>query len=114
MLEEQDIQKIRKVVSKVVSQKLLPFSKKVSDKQAKKNGKTDAINVSKHYSDSNILTKEYLADRFARLEGCVIIRRTENDKKVNLLFKILEKENPFKNIDVNKLKGIKVFPIFKN
>ena len=57
-----------------------------------------------------LVTREYLDDKLADLEGSVIVRQRKEDKKVNLLIEILKDKKVVRDSDIKRLKEIKVFP----
>ncbi|MEK7580580.1 MAG: hypothetical protein AAB465_03165, partial [Patescibacteria group bacterium] len=63
----------------------------------------DAVEVS-------MVTKSYLDDKLADLEGSVIVRQRKEDKKMNLLVEFLQKKKILEKEEVKALKEIRVFP----
>ena len=60
--------------------------------------------------EASMVTKPYLDDKLAELEGSVIVRQRKEDQKVNLLIDLLRKKSVLQDTDVRSLNDIEVFP----
>jgi len=70
----------------------------------------DEVNKRFDAVEASMVTKSYLDDKLADLEGLVIVRQRKEDKKVNLLVEFLQKKNILEKEEVKMLKEIQVFP----
>lgn len=59
---------------------------------------------------SEMVTKSYLDDKLADLEGSVIVRQRKEDRKVNLLIDFLKKKKILGKQEVKMLQEFQVFP----
>ena len=59
---------------------------------------------------STMLTKGYLDNKLADLEGSTVTRQKKQDKKVNTLVSILRERDLITDMDVERLKEFKIFP----
>lgn len=59
---------------------------------------------------TDMVTKSFLEDKLADLEGNVILRQRKEDKKVNLIINFLEKRKILNPSEIRALREIKVFP----
>ena len=60
--------------------------------------------------EATMVTKSYLDDKLADLEGSVITRQRKEDHKVNLLIDLLRSKSVLAESDVQTLREIQVFP----
>lgn len=60
--------------------------------------------------ESQMVTKEYLDDKLAELEGSTIVRQRKQDKKMNLMAELLKEKQVFNADDIKRLGEIQVFP----
>jgi predicted nucleic acid-binding Zn-ribbon protein len=117
MLENKDLQKVGEELGKVIEHNVTPVLDQIIGRMDKVEGKMDKIEsrMDKIESrmgriESQMVTKEYLDDKLADLEGSVIVRQRKEDQKVNLLINILKDRKVIKDLDIKRLKEIKVFP----
>ncbi len=89
MLEEQDFKKIREEFGQAFESIVLPV--------------LDKMNM-------EMVTKSYLDDKLADLEGSVIVRQKKEDKKLNLLIEFLQKKKILEESEIKMLKEFKIFP----
>lgn len=59
---------------------------------------------------AEMVTKTFLEDKLADLEGNVILRQRKEDKKVNLIIDLLKKKKIFGPSELKTLSEIKIFP----
>ena len=55
--------------------------------------------------EASMVTKPYLDDKLAELEGSVIVRQRKEDQKVNLLIDLLRKKSVLQDTDVRSPVG---------
>ncbi len=103
MLTSDDLKNIGVEVGKVIEQNILPVLGGVQQDVATL--KTDVA-----YLKSQMVTKSYLDDKLAELEGSVIVRQRKEDHKVNLLVELLRRKSILQDDDVRQLQEIQVFP----
>lgn len=96
MLEEQDFKKIGEELGKVIEQNITPA--------------LDGLDKRLAWVESNMVTKDDLSKGLADLKGNIVLKLRDEDKKVNLLIKLLQERNLLKEEDVQILKQIEVFP----
>ena len=100
MLDSDDIKKIGVEVGKVIEHNITPAIDGLRQHVDARLGKVE----------SQMVTKSYLDDKMAELEGGVIVRQRKEDKKVNLLIELLQSKSVLAETDVKQLKEIQVFP----
>ena len=89
MLEEQDFKKIREEIGEALEAVVLPILDEMK---------------------AEMVTKSYLDDKLADLEGSTIVRQRKEDKKVNLLIEFLQKKNILQEDEIKMLKDFQIFP----
>jgi len=107
MLNSDDIKKIGVEVGKVIEHNITPAIDELSKEMR---GEFDVIKSDLISVKSQMVTKSYLDDKLAELEGTVVVRQRKEDKKVNLLIELLQKKSVLADTDVKQLKEIQVFP----
>lgn len=109
MIEERDIQKIGEEVGKVIEQNIIP----VLDKMQKDidNIKTDITEVKSDLGKvkAEMVTKSYLDDKLADLEGNLISKLRKEDNKVNRLIEILKNKSILTNEEGEQFKEFQIF-----
>ena len=68
--------------------------------------KTKVTNI-----ESQMVTKEYLTDELADLEGDLIVKLRKEDKKMDTIKNILHKKEILSEDDMAEIGEIKVFPV---
>lgn len=63
---------------------------------------------------SQMVTKSYLDDKLADLEGGVVTRQRKEDHKVNLLIEFLKKKKILGKSELKMLREIQVFPYYSS
>ena len=99
MLEEQDFKKIGEEVGKVIEQNITPVL----------NG-FDKRLIKIESNMTTLATKDDLSRGVASIKGDLTLKLRDEDKKVNLLIKLLQERNLLKEEDVQLLRQIEVFP----
>ena len=60
--------------------------------------------------ETSMVTKSYLDEKMADLEGIVVIRQRKEDQKVNLLIDFLRKKKLLNKQEIKMLQDFQVFP----
>lgn len=110
MLSTEDIKKIGEEMGRVVEDNIIP---QFTDIHGELTGiRVELTDVQKqlYNIDASMVTKAYLDDKLADLEGSVIVRQRKEDQKVNLLIDILQRKSILESTDIQTLKQIQVFP----
>jgi len=114
MLDSDDIKKIGVEVGKVIEHNITPaidgLRQHVDARLDKVDARLDKVDARLGKVESQMVTKSYLDDKMAELEGGVIVRQRKEDKKVNLLIELLQSKSVLAETDVKQLKEIQVFP----
>lgn len=103
MLEEKDIQKIGEEVGKVIEQNINPQFNEILGRLDTVEGRLDRI-------ENQMVTKSYLDDKLADLEGNLIVKLRKEDGKVNRLIDILRSKSMLTDDEVAQFKDFQVFP----
>ena len=96
MLTQEDLKKIGEEVWRVIESNVNP--------------QFDEIRTDIKEMRSTMVTKSYLDDKLADLEGSVVVRQRKEDRKVNLLIDLLQQKSILAETDVQTLREIQVFP----
>ena len=107
MLNSDDIKKIGVEVGKVIEHNITPA---IDGLRQHVDARLDKVDARLGKVESQMVTKSYLDDKMAELEGGVIVRQRKEDKKVNLLIELLQSKSVLAETDVKQLKEIQVFP----
>ena len=107
MLDSDDIKKIGVEVGKVIEHNITPA---IDGLRQHVDARLDKVDARLGKVGSQMVTKSYLDDKMAELEGGVIVRQRKEDKKVNLLIELLQSKSVLAETDVKQLKEIQVFP----
>lgn len=121
MLEKKDFKKIEEVVKRGLRTEAKRTDKKIDTLAAAVKVGFDDVDKRFDKLDKEVtkiratmVTKSYLDDKLADLEGSVIIRQRKQDKKVELLIEFLKKKNILDNEEINMLKEFQIFPSLEN
>ena len=110
MIEEKDIQKIGEEMGKVIEQNITP----VLDEMRKDldEVKTDLSEVKTDLNKvkMSMVTKSYLDDKLADLEGNLVTKLRKEDEKMNRLIDVLHEKSVLSEQDVEQLKLFQIFP----
>ena len=90
MLDSDDIKKIGVEVGKVIEHNITPA---IDGMRQHVDARLDKVDARLGKVESQMVTKSYLDDKMAELEGGVIVRQRKEDKKVNLLFSLLQRKS---------------------
>ena len=95
-LTKEDVKQIGEEVGRVIEQNVNPQFEDLRHRLDK--------------VEATMVTKSYLDDKLADLEGSVITRQRKEDQKVNLLIELLQRKSILVETDVKALREIQVFP----
>ena len=102
---------MRKNNQKITIEDLAVITKNGFDEMGKEmNKRFETMDARFDAVEAAMVTKSYLDDKLADLEGSVIVRQRKEDKKMNLLVEFLQKKNILEKEEVKALKEIQVFP----
>lgn len=124
MLEEKDIKKIGEEMGKVIEQNITPVLDEMKDDindlkldvgTLKSDVTTMKSDVDTLKSDvgtikAEMVTKSYLDDKMADLEGNLTVKLRKEDGKVNRLIAVLKDKSVLSENDVAQFKDFQVFP----
>ncbi len=96
MLEDKDIQKIGEEMGRVIEQNIMPV---LDDMRKDLDG-----------MKSEMVTKSYLDDKLANLEGGLIGKLRKEDAKMNRLIEFLKEKNILGEQELEALKEYQIFP----
>lgn len=105
MLEEKDIQKIGEEMGRVIEQNLMPALDEMNKKVDKLDQRVGKIEV-------EMVTKSYLDDKLADLEGNLISKLRKEDEKLNRLIEVLESKSVLTREDTEQFKEYQIFSKF--
>lgn len=103
MLTQDDLRNIGVELGKVIEQNVTPGLDSLHNRLDKVDNRLDKI-------ESQMVTKSYLDDKLADLEGTVVVRQRKEDQKVNLLIDLLRRKSVLEKADVDQLQEFQVFP----
>lgn len=117
MLEEKDIQKIGEEMGKVIEHNIMPVlddMRKDLD-EVKIDLSEVKIDLSEVKTDLNkvkmsMVTKSYLDDKLADLEGNLVTKLRKEDEKMNRLIDVLHDKSILSEQDVEQLRQFQIFP----
>ncbi len=124
MLEPKDLQQIGEELGKVIEQNITPQLDElhhdlgvvkedlgvVKEDLGVVNGKVDSLERKVDRIEADMVTKAYLDDKLADLEGGLIARLRKEDTKVNRLVDILKNKKVLTEQEVRQLAELHVFP----
>jgi len=103
MLEDKDIQKIGEELGKVIEQNINPQFDEIRER-------IDALELNVTTIKSEMVTKSYLDDKLANLEGGLIGKLRKEDAKINRLIEFLKEKNILGKQELEELKEYQIFP----
>jgi len=89
MLTKDDISQIGVELGRVIEQNITPMLEEMR---------------------SQMVTRSYLDDKLAELEGTTVVRQRKEDQKLNLLIDLLHSKAVLYDAEVAELQEIQVFP----
>lgn len=110
MLTPDDIKSIGVELGKVIEHNITPALDGLHTQIGSINTQIDGLHTQIGEIRSQMVTKSYLDDKLAELEGTVIVRQRKEDQKVNLLIDLLQRKSILAETDIRQLKEIQVFP----
>lgn len=96
MLEEKDIKRIGEEMGKIIKDNINPQFEEIRDR-------LDKI-------ETTMVTKSYLDDKLADLEGNLISKLRKEDEKVNCLIEILQNKSVLSSEDTKQFQEFQIFP----
>lgn len=104
-MEKKDLKQIREEIAEVIEDNINPQFEKV---------RTRLDNVEKGLEQvkSQMVTKSYLDDKLADLEGGLVAKLRKEDTKMNRLIEIMKKKSLLSKSEVKELNEFKIFPKF--
>lgn len=103
MLEEKDLQKIGEELGKVIEQNVTPALDHLDQRVGKLEHEVGQMRA-------EMVTKSYLDDKLAELEGGLIAKLRKEDTKLNHLVDMLKQKKVLTEQDAKQLAEIQVFP----
>lgn len=110
MLEEKDIQKIGEEMGKVIEQNVIPVLDIMNKKIEKLDQRIEKLDQRVGMVEASMVTKSYLDDKLADLEGNLISKLRKEDEKINRLIEVLKDKSVLNDGDVRQLQEFQVFP----
>lgn len=96
MLEEKDIKQIGEEMGKIIEDNINPQFEEIRYR-------LDKI-------ETTMVTKSYLDDKLADLEGNLISKLRKEDEKVNRLIEILQNKSVLNSEDTKQFQEFQIFP----
>jgi len=109
MLEEQDFKKIREEIGEALETVVLPVLNEMKTEMGEMKAEIGGMKTEMGEMKAEMVTKSYLDDKFADLEGSVIVRQRKEDKKINLLIEFLQKKKILEEDEIKMLKDFQIF-----
>ncbi len=91
MLESKDLQKIGEELGKVIEQNVTPTLDAMDGRMGSFEGRMGSLEKKVDHVEAEMVTKSYLDDKLADLEGSLHAKLRKEDVKVNPLIDILQK-----------------------
>ena len=110
MLEEKDIKKIGEEVGKIIEDNINPQFESVYGQLEKIGGRLDGVEGRLGRIEATMVTKSYLDDKLADLEGNLISKLRKEDEKVNRLIEVLKNKSLLTTEDIQQFKEFQIFP----
>lgn len=117
MIEEKDIKKIGEEVGKIIEDNITPqfegIYKRldgVDGRLGGVEGRLDGVDGRLGRIEATMVTKSYLDDKLADLEGNLISKLRKEDEKVNRLIEILKNKSLLTAEDIQQFKEFQIFP----
>lgn len=107
MLTNDDIKRIGAEVANVIEQNINPQFEDVRNRLDKVESRLDKIEIR---LDTEMVTKGYLDDKLADLEGKLVAQDRKLEKKTDVLIETLTERRTLKPGDVERLEGVGVSP----
>ena len=103
MLEEKDIKQIGEEMGKIIEDNINPQFESVYGQLSEIKGRLDKI-------ETTMVTKSYLDDKLADLEGNLISKLRKEDEKLNRLIEILQNKSVLSSEDTKQFQEFQIFP----
>lgn len=125
-MQKKEIKQIGEEVTKAVAAKLEPQFKRIREDFAQVieyninpqfdevRGRLDGVENRLSRVESQMVTKSYLDDKMAELEGGLVVKLRKEDIKMNRLIEIMKKKSLLSKSEVKELNEFKIFPKISN
>lgn len=110
MLNQDDIKEIGLELGKVIEHNVTPQFQGINERLDKVEGRLDKVEGRLGKVESQMVTKTYLDDKLADLEGNLIVRQRKEDQKVNRLIEMLQNKKVLEETEVKQLHEFQIFP----
>ena len=110
MLEEKDIKQIGEEMGKIIEDNINPQFESVYKQLDKISGRLDGVDGRLDRIEATMVTKSYLDDKLADLEGNLISKLRKEDEKVNRLIEILQNKSVLSSEDTKQFQEFQIFP----
>ena len=110
IVDERVIPRIGVEVGKVIEENVTPALDRLETRLDGVETRLEGVETRLARVEATMVTKAYLDDKLADLEGSVIIRQRKEDQKMNRLIDILHEKAVPADSDVASLQEIEVFP----
>ncbi|MFA5187935.1 MAG: hypothetical protein WC460_01070 [Patescibacteria group bacterium] len=110
-MEEKDLKQIKEVVDQSFEDKFGQiWDKNLSPALDVVCERLDKVDQRLNSVESQMVTKSYLDDKLADLEGGVISKLRKEDEKVNRIISLLKKHKVVPSADLEDLDNLQIFP----
>ncbi|PIS42207.1 MAG: hypothetical protein COT24_04670 [Candidatus Kerfeldbacteria bacterium CG08_land_8_20_14_0_20_40_16] len=113
-MKKKDIKQIRKEIAEVIEDNINPqfedIRVQLEGVEKRLDGRIDGVEKRLERVDSQMVTKSYLDDKLADLEGGLITKLRKEDQKMNLLVEIMRRKSLLTKADVKLLDEFRIFP----
>ena len=113
-MEDKDLKQIKEIIHDEIGQvwdkNIAPAFNDVYDKFEGVDKKFEGINTRLNYIESQMVTKSYLDDKMADLEGGFVVKLRKEDEKVNRIIDLLKKHKVVPANELKDLDNLQIFP----
>lgn len=113
-MEKRDLKQIREEMAQVIEDNVNPQFEEIRTQFEGVGTRIGNLEKGLDQVRSEMVTKSYLDDKLADLEGGLIAKLKKEDIKMNRLIEIMEKKSLLSRAEIKELNQIKVFPKFSN
>lgn len=110
MIEEKDIKKIGEEVGKIIEDNITPQFEGIYKRLDGVEGRLGGVEGRLGRIEATMVTKSYLDDKLADLEGNLISKLRKEDEKVNRLIEVLKNKSLLTTEDIQQFKEFQIFP----
>lgn len=109
MLNQTDLKKINKEIGQVIEDNIDPQFETINQRFDRVEQRLDNIEKDTSVIKATMVTKSYLDDKLADLEGGLIAKLRKEDQKVDRLIEIMRVKSLLTHEDVKHLRELQVF-----